>query len=811
MRTLRQRRRRRGTRKQRGGVTWPAGIETSVWAHHLRQDILHDNLVDVSYADATPSPAGAEGGEGGTYKFLVDLAQADPNFSARRSKLFSFSINKGTESFQNWKSPRLYEAGNDRIGIVQDAGKFITGLLGAQNVVTFGHVLDPAGTPIDPKSKPILFLPPLGTHVDIQLQQFGFNPAIIPKISIGNFTAGTVTCTWDYNGRTLDAVAKREVVAGTPLLPKQINNPRTENAGFFVSRADATGEGNLAGIADLRPYKIGKTLGDTLLVASAMQTFGGGVVNPFCGIGPVAQAGAWQGFGAGAPAVAPVPTILALKTGDRLNHLRAILKDVPSILEKPATAGRGRLFEFFPGNVDEALLLETLRASVTALPAEVDRRYTQLINQFRAAAPAGVLNADYAQFAAGNASLSGLGLRYGGEVFTMIADRLELLRLRIRGLFAAEDVAFKAREGDVPARMQEYQKLNEFVNRLAPPTAEILTNRGFVNQNIVIITAPSGGYSPGTPFAGIQPVKIMLHSIFTKIEQNRTRIARVVDGPAGPGGGGGADIATALEPYFASTLFGEHFWQRTGRADMNDQQGGAAEVVPAAEPNYDNEALAEFTNGLVTGYRGTTGSGPIALSSILLERLDERAPLFMEFAAFVGRSREETLGYVAYVNANRETAPLYSTVVLDELLDEVRGVDAPPPDPPIATSPDATVETVMYNAFIFHKNAEFAMDPGMTGEVMLDALDFLVFSNALVRRARVLPPRPAERRPRDRTVREEVADMARLRANPRVGPQGYPLDRRPVRVRGGSRRRTLRRRLRNKHLKTLHGPIEAGV
>jgi hypothetical protein len=811
MRTLRQRRRRRGTRKQRGGVTWPAGIETSVWAHHLREDILHDKLVDISYADTTASPAGAEGGEGGTYKFLVDLAQADPNFSARKSKLLSFSINKGTESFQNWNSPRLYEAGNDRIGVVQDAGKFITGLLGAQNVVTFGHVLDPAGTPIDPKSKPILFLPPAGTRVDIQLQQFGFNPAIIPKISIGDFTAGTVTCTWDYNGRTLDAVAKRDVVAGTPLLPKQINNPRTENAGFFVSRADATGEGNLAGIADLRPYKIGKTLGDTLLVASAMQTFGGGVVNPFCGIGPVAQAGAWQGFGAGAPAVAPVPTILALKTGDRLNHLRAILKDVPSILEKPATAGRGRLFEFFPGNVDEALLLETLRASVAALPAEVDRRYTQLINQFRAAAPGGVLNADYAQFAAGNASLSGLGLRYGGEVFMMIADTLELLRLRIRGLFAAEDVAFKAREGDVPARMQEYQKLNEFVNRLAPPTAEILTNRGFVNQNIVIITAPSGGYSPGTPFEGIQPVKIMLHSIFTKIEQNRTRIARVVDGPAGPGGGGGADIVTALEPYFASTLFGEHFWQRTRslRVDMNDQQGGVAEVVPAAEPNYDYEAFIEFINGLATGYRGTTGSRPIALSSILLERLDERAPLFMEFATFVGRSREETLGYVAYVNANRDTAPLYSTVVLDELLDEVRGVNAPGPDPVPATNSDATVETVMYNAFIFRKNADYAMDPGMTGEAMLDNLGFPVLSTALLG---IVQPAPAVRgRPSFRNPmvsRRESARFTRINGRPSVDLRLSQL-RQPIF--GSSRRRTLRRRLRNKHLKTLHGPIETGV
>jgi hypothetical protein len=811
MRTLRQRRRRRGTRKQRGGVVF--ANPDQVWGYHLREDVVHDQLLKrddpAMYAIAV-APPNAVAGEDGTMTTLFALARTDDqvNFTAREKATIGFSINKGSETFKNWNPPTLYPAGNNRIGIVQDAGKFITGLIGAQNVITFGHILDPAGTTIAPKTNPMYYQPPPGTSVTIGLQQFGFNPAIIDEIVVADFQGGAkAKCAWHLKDKWVDAVSTLPLADNKPIKEKTLNNPTPDDAGFFVSREDAIDS------PDVRT-KIGKTLGDTMLVASAMREWGL-TPNLMHGIPPAAP-GQWTWFAPNpempARAVAPTaPDVLVLKTIDRLNHLRAVLKDVPSILDSPVRGGAGRIFEFFPGNVDQARLLETVRASVAALPAEVDRRYTQLINQFRAAAPGGVLNADYAQFAAGNASLSGLGLRYGGEVFMMIADTLELLRLRIRGLFAAEDVAFKAREGDVPARMQEYQKLNEFVNRLAPPTAEILTNRGFVNQNIVIITAPSGGYSPGTPFEGIQPVKIMLHSIFTKIEQNRTRIARVVDGPAGPGGGGGADIVTALEPYFASTLFGEHFWQRTRslRVDMNDQQGGVAEVVPAAEPNYDYEAFIEFINGLATGYRGTTGSRPIALSSILLERLDERAPLFMEFATFVGRSREETLGYVAYVNANRDTAPLYSTVVLDELLDEVRGVNAPGPDPVPATNSDATVETVMYNAFIFRKNADYAMDPGMTGEAMLDNLGFPVLSTALLG---IVQPAPAVRgRPSFRNPmvsRRESARFTRINGRPSVDLRLSQL-RQPIF--GSSRRRTLRRRLRNKHLKTLHGPIETGV
>jgi hypothetical protein len=792
---------------QTGGVAWPdERTEASVWAHHLRQDILHDKLVDTSYADTTASPAGAAGGEGGTYDFLVDLAQADPNFRARTSKLLSFSINTGTETFQKWNPPVLYGANNASIGIVQDAGKFITKLLGAQNVITFGHILDPAGTTTDPKTDPILYIPPAGQNsVQIDLKQFGFNPAIIPSIEIQDFTPGTVKCVWQYNGVATDAVSTLAVVKDIPLMAKRLNNPRPDDAGFFVSRNDATGEGNLRRGIDLRPYKIGKTLGDTMLVASAMPTFSDGSVNPFYGggvRGAIQDAAAgrvgWQRYAVPKPPELPAaasPDILMLKTGDQLNHLRAILKDVPSILEKPPAGGRGVIFQFFPGVVTDEQLILTLSTGLRSLPDIVTRKYNELIASFRTLAPpGGAFNVANARFTAGEPSIDANSTRSAWVVIDKICEQLGFVRDHIAGIFTILSQPPDKQLLTYYKRL--YETANELANRLSPPTSSIFTERGLLKQKIVVICAPSGGYK--APLGYIQPIVVELHPLFMMLKRNRT--------DASLAAGGGWDVV--LYPRINGSSFDTNFFRRAQSivpidpggparsilASIAAMAGGArtpksvSQAAPFAKTrvrsifsskgpeevkidvplvpidDYDRDAFDEFIASLTRGYAPAQVNLPPLhpVPEIYNERIVERAPLLLEFGQLIREglgqatiTSGQVIAIIERLNARRYEIPIYSASVLDELIDEVNGLVPYPPQPPPPPTPllplplmvqqppvapvpmiAADAFTILYNAFIFRKNAHYASDPGLTGEVVLDDLGFTKYSTRLIRSLR---------------------------------------------------------------------------
>jgi len=920
-------------------------IEDQVWGHHLTQDILHDELEDTSYALAGIPEV--PGGELNTTTTLFARARArDPTFAARENAIIKFSINKGSETFQAWNAPRLHPGGNENIGIVQDAGKFITGLLGAQNVITFGHVLDPAGTTVAPITNPVLFIPNAGRQtLRIGLRQFGFND-IIPEITVSNLTAGTVKCVWRYNGRDIDAIAKTDVVDGRELTRKQINNSRTENAGFFVSREDARGEGNLEVGIDLRPYKIGKTLGDTLLVASAMPMLkdnaGGDVYNTFCGIlppapppgaegdeegeegmvAPPALAGQWQWFAPPDPksqearAANPTPPqILALKTIDRLNHVRAVLKDVPSILDSPAPKGAGRLFEFFPGEVNQARINEQLITAYAQLAENVKARYNVLIAAFNAGIVAagggggpGSLNPRYATFSEGAASLRGDNqLQSGARVFERIVKDLTTLRDDIVQRFNNSSASFNNNP-----TIELYEKASEFANRLSPPTATLLTSRDFMKQSIVVITAPSGGYvglqGPLCHFNGLFPITIMLHSLFMKIGRGvafdnniytntlfddkflaKLRMIRPNNpgcsgGEAGAGAGAGAGqiggrrprddpmvpsgSAAAAGPISTSN-------DNESMTQGTDDDGSAAAAGPlgwtwgsaatagpppssgpppgfgtlgspavtapvAVDENYDENAFNEFIKNITTPFaslpeiaeRERVYISRVLNNSYIRERLDVleedgRCPLLTEFTTFVqgfsGDSPTDAIMALIRINRHQEDLLLYSNEVLRELIDELKDIllTVNVDDNPI-TFTDlinldvddrtqkkryATRGTILYNAFVFRKNADYAMDPGATGlDVLFDSLSFDKYKTSLTT-VRGRPP----------TREDETSSHSRSRSRsrtPRVtGRLGYPLDPRPPREMrvGGSGRRTFRRRLRNKHLKSLHRTVKTGI
>jgi hypothetical protein len=145
---------------------------------------------------------------------------------------------------------------------------------------------------------------------------------------------------------------------------------------------------------------IGKTLGDTMIVASAMSHFlrydinpanPPSAPNPFYGAN---RAIGWKNYGtndgqtyytkrnAQGRDVPTFPLQIAVKTSDILNAVRAIFKNVPTILQKLDTGDRPRHFEFFPGAVADVEIAAQLPVLYGRLIGDVVERYDKLIAEF---------------------------------------------------------------------------------------------------------------------------------------------------------------------------------------------------------------------------------------------------------------------------------------------------------------------------------------------------------------------------------------------------------------------------------------------
>jgi hypothetical protein len=343
-----------------------------------------------------------------------DQTEFIENGQARRSKRIVFTIPTKTSTFKESSVPVLFEGGNSQIGIVQDAGKFITIDLGAKNVLTFGSILDPAGKPIDKVDNPIWYSPvPVSkaetAGITIPLQHFGFDTRMISSIQVANMRAGTVSSAFLLqDGRVLDAVSMKPLAPGTKPASKPINNTKIEKAGFYTSINQAN---NSALNPDARDairngfgylFNVGKTLGDLALVASCMPGFRGGSSNVYYGIGagPASSRDGpgWLNWSTGEPE-AP-PSILMLKTGDRLNALRAQMENVPNILEQQAGKGRTvKQYVFTPGKADPNAIIQALDRGYKELISSATTRYNTLIQNFNnCLLPDGSLNPAFTVF-----------------------------------------------------------------------------------------------------------------------------------------------------------------------------------------------------------------------------------------------------------------------------------------------------------------------------------------------------------------------------------------------------------------------------
>jgi len=377
-------------------------IDKNDMGYHLYGDIKHDFGTLTSPAtfyniNGENAVSKSKGATSSAEDSVVDYFMNDKHvsdYAARMSGEVVFTVPDKTANFQKWIPPLLYAAGNDKIGIIQDAGEFITLRLGAKNVLSFGSILDPAGKPIAPAQQPIWYDPGPATTVDIPLEPFGFNPQIISALRVTKLTAGTVNASYVLNtGQAIDAVAMSppapEVIGGKG---KRINQTDVEFSGFFTS-IDKVGklqeQLSLAGIRNndiqkklknenLVYFYIGKTLGDAMLVASGLPNFldrdmKPTLQNPYHGIGNPN----WKQWGAGGATVGG-PDILALKTGDRLNYIRAVIMNLPAIYEQQAKGGRTKEYVFFPGSGNPAAVRASLLGDFERIKKDVTDRYSEL-------------------------------------------------------------------------------------------------------------------------------------------------------------------------------------------------------------------------------------------------------------------------------------------------------------------------------------------------------------------------------------------------------------------------------------------------
>jgi hypothetical protein len=459
--------------------------------YHLYADVLHDfkGYADKLYNIGSRLNKSVDEDDVVTYFTKGKGLESIENGTTRLANKKLFTLAETTDTFQGQLIPLLYVAGNQAMGLVQDAGHYITEQLGAQNVLTFGSIIDPAPKPVSPKKNPIWFQPRVNT-VDIRLSQFGFDPQVVEKITISKLTSGTVAATLTLgNGTVFDAVSTKP--ATDKLTAKPINNTTKEVAGFFTSidKAEelALQTGNRG---NTYLFYVGKTLGDVMLVASAMSTFNNGgtrITNPYTGVGQAATTGRWLTWG-GNVEVTETPQILVLKTGDRLNHIRAFIKNVPTILEQQAKAGRNSAirYEFIPTDVDEARIRRLVASGYPAMIKTADERYNELINNLSQCVENGRLKAGRSTFTDVDTITTPRGLEAAGRMILKICNDLVTLRTKVLDILKAKQAAPPGETLQV--LYANYNIDAELSQRLIPATTEVFNAKKKAINIAIVVT-----------------------------------------------------------------------------------------------------------------------------------------------------------------------------------------------------------------------------------------------------------------------------------------------------------------------------------
>jgi hypothetical protein len=657
------------------------------------------------------------------------------NGSARRSKRIIFTIPTKTAVFSASSVPTLFEGGNDAIGIIQDAGSFITGYLGAKNVITFGSILDPAGKPISQSDAPIWYRPPDGAMAQIPLGPFGFDTTKIQEINVLGMTAGLVSSTFTLgDGRVLDAVTMNVYNPQNPGR-KPINTTKIESSGFYTSIAKAEEAVKNPAAREIVQknygylFNIGKTLGDAALVASAMPSFRSNdetqlLPNPLYGVGtPPARdrdSIGWHDWISGEPVGGP--SILILKTGDRLNALRAQMENVPNILEQQAGKGRSvKQYLFTPGKADPGAILAAVNQGYKNLKDNVAGRYDTLIQNFKALLIGDSLNPLYTIFTETPTIQSSdkVGLVLAGKLIKILNECLIGLRngilewLDARGAFVPKNL------DELEIFQTNYNSDVETCTRVAPQTTDVLyTKQGVTKITLKIIVSQLPKVIPqGYTCPLRMSLDISLWNAFRKLQGN------------GGGKGISAIIGTDVYNRFIvpmSTLVPIPDELKMGLV----QRGGGDE----------EDLLNEFVN-YVSGSPDEDivmkGGAPVLVDDSNLKyryspnEFKIEFPLISSFGDYVEENLnvqdfKQTLVAIYDVALNRGgQTTIVDDTFLNEFMREVGRLTQQ--DPPLVTfsggqaaRAHTTSGTAAFNAFTYYINRMNTVDSGFIGPLPIE-------------------------------------------------------------------------------------------
>lgn len=512
--------------------------------YHLYADVHHDfdSAGPPFYNTGAGNVDALFKNEDDTVRYFREQSIATDLFRERDARLSSkivFTVPAKTGTFQTWSPPVLWAGGNGEIGIVQDAGEKITLPLGAQNVLTFGSILDPAGKPNKQPDAPIWYNPGRNATVTIPLDMFGFEPTVIRAIEIHDLTAGLVKAAFVVPNNAggvvrWDAVSMRKLTdGGPPQGQKPLNQTESADAGFFTSIAGANTVSILGRTqqADGPPdyfFKIGKTLGDAMLVASCMSNYAG-TPNPFYGVG--ADAGWRSWLGNNPPVERSPPQTLVLKTGDRLNHLRANLLGVGSILEQQASKQRAtKQYEYIPAVVSDDAIRASIRRGYDKMIEDATTRYNDLASSFLrcivgsgSGAPGLVDGAT--SFTGEEVVKSNLGKTRVVALLQEIANSLAVVRDEVVGWIRARPGYVEmvgAGTMSVDKLRGEYNSDAEVLTRMVPSTTEVLYTKGRPAQTMMKIKIVVRQGSPLYPT--LPPLDISLWNAFRKLNDTTPKL-----------------------------------------------------------------------------------------------------------------------------------------------------------------------------------------------------------------------------------------------------------------------------------------------
>lgn len=540
---MRTRRRNRSLKK--GGAE-EITIEQQLNGLHLHADVEHDfGVVNppyyIQHPEFTISTMKNE-------DVVSDFFKTDPQniIPLRQQRLeysTKFTNSFRTESFQEWKKNCLSSVGNSVVGIVHDAGTFVADTFGAYNLITFGSIIDPACKPLSEDQHPIYFKNNENTRnrLYLKLVSFGFDPNIIDAVMVKDLKMDKVSCVFYtpqvvYDATNPETTTKNIGEESDEKIKKLSQKPINYPSGFLTSIAKAIKQ------TDIK-YKIGKSLGDTLLVVSAMPKLptndGKGVFD-----NPYLTEGKW--VDENQKEVVPQPQVAVLKTIDRLNHIRAFIKGVPSILEQPKNISKKRpndstqnsnakkqkggeiitdkaleivsRCEFIPGlPTNENELAKKLEETIISTKNKFVELYDTLINELQSCIENGNLKKEVSKLSQGKDAViqTDLGLELAGNLFTeKLIPGVEIIKFKV--LLNFYDILD---EFDATPNVSEKIRISSKANRLftlfSPKRTSIFTDNKVIYEDGVIlanIPKKSPVLFGDKEFSG--SIKIVLHDLF---------------------------------------------------------------------------------------------------------------------------------------------------------------------------------------------------------------------------------------------------------------------------------------------------------